>query len=146
MILSAHDASKKTGRPGTPELSLPRAAEHFFPPMQQTARQYPDAYFNVRLNDGDLAQTVNYRIWERPSGSGSGHADMRINIKHDTVNLMTDGGGDIILFEASAAPEGPSYDVWILTPENSAYNDIRQRCTQEVVSHGAGEPKRYGFF
>ena len=68
MTLSAHDASKKTGMPGTPELSLPRPARDFFPPMRLSGRQYPDAYFDVRLNDGGQARTVTYRIWERPGG------------------------------------------------------------------------------
>jgi hypothetical protein len=114
--------------------------------MQKTTNQYPDAYFDVRLNDGNEARAVTYRIWERPAGGSRGHADLRINIKHDTVNLTTDGGGDIILFEASPSAEGPAYEAWILKPANPSYNAILERCTQEVVAHGAGEPKRYGFF
>ncbi len=57
MVLSAHDASKKTGRPGTPELSLPRAARDFFPRMSVAQHEYPDAYFDVRLN-GQQSSTV----------------------------------------------------------------------------------------
>jgi HKD family nuclease len=146
MSLSAHDASKKTGMPGTPELSLPRPARDFFPPMQLTRRQYPDAYFDVRLNDGDQAKTVNYRIWERPAGGGTGHADLRINIKHETVDLTTNGGCDIILFEASANVEGPAYEVWIVKPTDAIYNPLRARCTHAVAAQGAGAAKRYGFF
>ena len=146
MILSAHDASKKTGMPGTPELSLPRPAQDFFPPMQLTRRQYPDAYFDVRLNDGGQARTVNYRIWERPAGGGAGHADLRINIKHETVDLTTNGGGDIILFEASPNVDGPSYEVWIVKPADVNFNSLWGRCTHAVAAQGAGAAKRYGFF
>jgi HKD family nuclease len=146
MILSAHDASKKTGMPGTPELSLPRPARDFFPPMKLSGRQYPDAYFDVRLNDGAQAKTVNYRIWERPPGGSAGHADLRINIKHETVDLTTNGGGDIIFFEASPDAEGPAYEVWVVKPADANYNSIRDRCTHEVAAHGAGEAKRFGFF
>jgi hypothetical protein len=146
MILSAHDASKKTGMPGTPELSLPRPAQDFFPPMRLTARQYPDAYFDIRLNDGAQARTVNYRIWERPAGGGAGHADLRINIKHETVDLTTNGGGDIILFEASPDLEGPAYEVWIVKPTDANFNSLQGRCTHAVAAQGAGAAKRYGFF
>jgi HKD family nuclease len=145
MILSAHDASKKTGMPGTPELSLPRHARDFFPVMRLSGRQYPDAYFGVRLNDGAQARIVNYRIWERPAG-GAGHADLRINIKHETVDLMTNGGGDIILFEASPDVEGPAYEVWIVKPADPNFMSIQARCTHEVAAQGAGAAKRYGFF
>jgi hypothetical protein len=146
MVLSAHDASKKTGMPGTPELSLPRPAQDFFPTMQLAGRQYPDAYFDVHLNDGAQARTVRYRLWERPAAGDRGHADLRINIKHETVDLTTDGGGDIILFETTPAADGPAYEVWLLKPTDANFNSIRNRCVQEVVARGAGEAKRYGFF
>lgn len=146
MILSAHDASKRTGTPGTPELSLPRAATDFFPLMSRAGRQYPDAYFDVRLNIGLEARIVNYRIWERPAGGAAGHADLRINIKHETVDLTTDGGGDVILFEVSPDVDGPAYEVWIVRPVDANYDSIRSRCNQQVVARGAGEIKRFGFF
>jgi hypothetical protein len=103
MTLSAHDTSKRTGMPGTPELSLPRDATGFFPPMALSGRQYPDAYFDVRLNSDQQASIVEYRMWKRPAGAAVGHADLRINIKHDTVDLTTPGGGDIILFCSPSA-------------------------------------------
>jgi phospholipase D-like protein len=146
MTLSAHDASKRTGMPGTPELSLPRSARNFFPPMSLSGRQFPDAYFDVRLNDGQQATTVQYRIWERPAGGGTGHADLRINIKHDTVDLTTPGGGDIILFEVTVGASDPAYDVWIVAPADPNYAALLQRCAHRVSAHGAGATKRYGFF
>jgi hypothetical protein len=145
MVLSEHDASKKTGRPGTPELSLPRAAREFFPRMRVAEHEYPDAYFEVRLNHERRATIVTYRIWERPGGHGAGHADLRINIKHETVDLTTDGGGDIVLFEASPE-EGPAYEVWIVRPGDPNYDSIRARCTHTVTARGAGAAKQYGFF
>ncbi len=146
MVLSAHDASKKTTMPGTPELSLPRQARDFFPPVVLAGRQFPDAYFAVRLNAPEGARTVEYRIWERPAGAGAGHADLRINIKHDTVDLTRDGGGDIILFEATLEERGPAYDVWIIHPDDPQYDQLLERCTHVVAARGAGEAKRYGFF
>jgi hypothetical protein len=146
MTLSAHDASKPTGRPGTPELSLPRPATEFFPPMSLTQRQYPDAYFNVRLNDGQRASVVEYRIWERPGGEGTGHADLRINIKHNTVDLATPGGADIILFETTPEGSDPAYDVWIISSTDPNHAALLQRCSYAVTAQGAGATKRYGFF
>jgi len=146
MTLSAHDASKRTGMPGTPELSLPRPATDFFPPMAVAGHQYPDAYFNVRLNSGQEASVVEYRIWERPAGAAVGHADLRINIKHDTVDLTTPGGGDIILFEVTPGATGPAYDVWIVAPMDPNYAALLGRCTHAVAAQGAAAIKRYGFF
>ena len=136
MIFSAHDASKKTVMALVPlELSLPRTRWDFFPAMQRTARQYPDAYFDAHLNSGDKAETINYRIWERPAGGGAGHADLRINIKHDTVDLTTDGGGDIILFEASPSAGGPAYEVWI-SPEADEFRLRRSLGAVHTGSRG----------
>jgi len=144
--LSAHDASKRTGMPGTPELSLPRPAADFFPPMSLGDRQYPDAYFNVRLNDGPQARALEYRIWERPGSAGTGHADLRINIKHDTVNLATPGGGDILLFEMTPESNDHTYDVWLIPPTNPNHGALLGRCSYSVAAQGAGATKRYGFF
>jgi hypothetical protein len=146
MTLSAHDASKRTGMPGTPELSLPRQTADFFPPMALSGRQYPDAYFDVRLNEGQQARIVEYRIWERPAGAAVGHPDMRINIKHDTVDLTTPGGGDIILFEVTPEESGPAYDVWIVHANDPNFAALTQRCTHAVAAQGAAAVKRYGFF
>jgi hypothetical protein len=146
MTLSAHDASKRTGMPGTPELSLPRQTADFFPPMALSGRQYPDAYFDVRLNEGQQARIVEYRIWERPAGAAVGHADMRINIKHDTVDLAVPGGGDIILFEVTPDESGPAYDVWVVHANDANYAALLQRCTHAVAAQGAAAVKRYGFF
>jgi hypothetical protein len=147
MTLSAHDASKRTGgMPGTPEFSLPRSARGFFPRMRVAAHEYPDAYFDVRLNDGPDANTVTYRIWERPAGGRTGHADLRINPKRETVDLTTAGGGDLVLFEVSPDAVGPAYEVWIIKPTDPNYNSILARCTHAVAARGGGAGKRFGFF
>lgn len=146
MTLSAHDCSKRTGVKGTPELSLPNGALAFFPPIVKTARMYPDVYFDVILNSSTNAQIVQYRLWRRPGGGGTGHADLRINIQHKTVDLSTPGGGDIILFEATARETGPAYEVWLIKPQDPQYQQILARCTHTVAAKGAGDEKRYGFF
>ncbi|MGI9101040.1 MAG: phospholipase D-like domain-containing protein [Terriglobales bacterium] len=146
MTLSAHDASKRTGTRGTPELSLPRSATEFFPGMALAGHEYPDAYFDVRLNSGQQAETVQYRIWERPAGAAVGHADLRINVKHATIDLTTPGGGDIILFELMPEGSGPVYDVWIIAPGDANHPTLLERCTHAVAAQGAAAQKRYGFF
>lgn len=146
MTLSAHDSSKRSGVKGTPELSLPNGALAFFPPIVKTTRMYPDVYFDVILNSPTKAEIVQYRLWQRPGGGGTGHADLRINIQHKTVDLSTSGGGDIIVFEATARESGPAYEVWLIKLKDPQYQQILARCTHTVTAKGAGDEKRYGFF
>ncbi len=145
MTLSDHDCSKRTGVAGTPEISLPDAAAQFFPAMQRTQRMYPDAYFEAMLNSPQRASSVDYRLWRRPGGA-AGHADLRINVKHDTIDLTTPGGGDLILFERTATSVGPQYEVWIVKPNDPNHQDLRAHCNHRVTARGSGGVKYYGFF
>lgn len=146
MTLSGHDCSKRTGVPGTPEISLPEAAVQFFPPVARKQHMYPDAYFDVLLNSAQGAKLAEYRLWRRPGGLGAGHADLRINVKHDTIELTNADGGDIVLFERNITPTGPNYEVWIVHHGDPNYALMRARCTRQVAARGAAGIKYYGFF
>ncbi len=93
MTLSEFDTSHRRGVRGTPEISLPEESVAFFPAVLPQGRQYEDAYFDVLLNErAGSARTVKYRIWRRPPGGAVGHADWRINVKHDTIDQTRPAG------------------------------------------------------
>lgn len=147
MWLSAFDASHRRDTPGTPEISLPEAVAGFFPPVALAGRQYPDCYFDVLMNDpSGKSRMVNYRIWQRPPGATVGHADWRINVKHDTIDLTSPVGGDLILFERLPEGSQPPYEVWVVHPTDPTYNALLARCNQQVGAAGAAGVKRWGLF
>ena len=146
MTLSAFDCSHKTGKPGTPEVSIPEAASKMFPPVTKSERKYPDAYFKVRVNvASEKTVGATYRLWQRPPGSAVGHADWRINIRHVTMDLTSDGGGDIFLVERLEDDDVP-YEVWIIKPGEKRYDEILAKCTHQVAASGAAGVKKYGLF
>jgi HKD family nuclease len=146
MTLSAFDCSHKTGTPGTPEVSIPEVASTIFPPIKKSGRKYPDAYFNVRVNvPSKKTVTETYRLWQRPPGSATGHADWRINIRHTTMDLTSDGGGDILLFERLEDDETP-YEVWVIKPGDKRYDEVVAKCVSQVAASGSAGVKRYGLF
>jgi len=147
MTMSAFDSSHRSGVPGTPEVSLPEDVVDFFPPTSLQGRQYPDAYFGVLLNKADgTAERVRIRIWQRPPGSATGHADWRLNVSHNVVDLTTEGGGDILLFEKLPEGSDPPYEMWIVRQGTPEYQALLQRCTRSVQSTGTAGTKRYGIF
>ena len=146
MTLSAFDCSHGRGTPGTPEISLPEDAAPFFPTVALQGRKYPDAYFQVVLNGPSGTIPVTYRIWHRPHGTAEGHADWRINVKHETIDLTRQDGGDVILFERRTASTGHAYEVWVVSPSNPTYDALSARCITEVEAAGQAGTKRYGFF
>lgn len=146
MTLSAFDCSHRTDVPGTPEVSIPENVARFFPPVSLQGRQYPDEYFDVILNDPPrTARVVKYRLWQRPPG-GTGHADWRINVGHETIDLTSSGGGDILLFERLPRGSSPSYEAWIITTGDPSYNELRARCNRQVQATGRAGTKHYGLY
>jgi hypothetical protein len=145
MTLSAFDCSHKTGTPGTPEVSIPEDAAQFFPPVAMRGRRYPDVYFSARVNAVTDTPSQKYRLWQRPLGSATGHADWRINIGHGTMDLTSDGGGDLLLVERVDDEEVP-YEVWVVKPSESKYADILNKCEFQVTAKSAAGTKRYGLF
>ncbi|MDZ4340261.1 MAG: hypothetical protein U1B94_08620 [candidate division NC10 bacterium] len=147
MTMSAFDCSHRTGVPGTAEVSLPDDVVVFFPPVSMQGRIYPDAYFDVVLNQPrGKAEIVSYRIWQRPPGSGTGHADWRINVRPETVDLTAPAGGDILLVERLPAGSDPPYEVWIVGTSDPNYESLLARCNRDVQAVGAAGTKRYGLF
>ncbi len=147
MTLSEFDSSHRRGTPGTPEMSIPEAATDFFPPTALRGRKYPDAYFDVLLNSsaGSTA-TVEYRVWQRPPGSATGHADWRINVKHSTIDLTRPGGGDILLIERLSEEADTLYEVWVVQPSDTSYQSLLRRLNRQVSASGRAGTKNYGFF
>jgi len=146
MTLSAFDCSHRTGVPGTPEVSIPEDVVGFFPSVSLQGRQYPDAYFDCIVNHpSGLAMVINYRIWQRP-GSPRGHADWRINVKHETIELTDPSGGDILLFERLPEGSDPPYEVWVVSTGNQFYSDIMSRLDRQARATGRAGTKNYGVF
>ncbi|MFN7978373.1 MAG: phospholipase D-like domain-containing protein [Vicinamibacterales bacterium] len=146
MTLSDFDVSHRRGVRGTPEVSLPEECVAFFPAVQMQGRQYPDAYFDVLLNERTGgARTVRYRIWQRPPGTDAGHADWRINVGHDTID-QTNAGGDILLVERLPDGSDPAYEVWIVRVEDPEHAPLLTRCNRTVQARGRAGVKQFGLF
>jgi len=114
--------------------------------MSRRGHRYPDVYFDVILNAHRTGTVVEYRLWRRPGGRATGHADLRINVKHATIDATNPGGGDVIMFERTGASTGPAYEVWIVAPNDPAYRNVRARCIHAVAARGAAGAKNFGFF
>jgi len=146
MTLSTFDCSHRTGVPGTPDMSIPKNVAQFFPPVSLQGRKYPDEYFGVILNDPPRSARISkYRIWQRPPG-GTGHADWRVRVGHETIDLTSPGGGDILLFERLPHGSSPSYEVWIITTDDPSYPELRARCNRKVQATGRAGIKHYGLY
>lgn len=147
MTLSAFDCSHRTGVPGTPEVAIPEDVVSFFPTVAVRGRQYPDAYFDALLNDpSGSASVVSIRVWQRPPGSPRGHADWRLNVGHAVVDLTTQGGGDILLFERLPEGSEPAYEVWVVGTGSPEHASLVARCTRQVQASGTAGTKRWGVF
>lgn len=146
MTLSDFDVSHRRGVPGTPEVSLPEECVAFFPAVQMQGRQYPDAYFEVLLNERTGgARPARYRIWQRPPGTDAGHADWRINVGHDTID-QTGAGGDILLVERLPDGSDPAYEVWIVRAADPEHAPLLTRCNRSVQARGRAGVKQFGLF
>lgn len=147
MTMSAFDCSHRSGVPGTPEVSLPEDVVGFFPSVSRQGRQYADAYFDAVLNEPrGTGKIIKLRIWQRPPGSGTGHADWRINVKHDIIDLTTPAGGDILLCERLPFGSNPPYEVWVVPPAHPNYAALHARCIRQVQASGRAGTKHYGLF
>lgn len=147
MTLSEFDTSHRRGVRGTPEISLPEESVAFFPAVQLQGRQYPDVYFDVLLNERTgAARTAQYRLWQRPPGAAVGHADWRINVRHETIDQTRPAAGDILLIERLPDGSTPAYEVWIVQPNDPEHGRLLARCTNEVQARGRGGVKRWGLF
>lgn len=147
MTLSEFDTSHRRGVRGTPEISLPEESVAVFPAIQMQGRRYPDAYFDVLLNERrGAARTARYRIWQRPPGAAVGHADWRINVGHDTIDQTRPAAGDVLLIERLPDGSTPAYEVWVVQPNDAEHARLLARCTNTVQARGRGGVKTWGLF
>jgi len=139
MQLSPFDSSHRTGVPGTPEVLIPHAAIPFFPDLSLSRRQYPDALFDVLLNTQTGQERHRYRLWyyeERATGTRIDEYRLRMN--HDTIDLTTVGGGDLLVISKRPQGADPSYEVTILPRTDPTYPGFLDFCINEV------QGKRWG--
>jgi hypothetical protein len=128
-------------------MSLPEDIVQFFPQVSMQGRKYPDSYFDVLLNiPSGGGQVVSFRLWQRPPGSGTGHADWRINVKHETIDLTDPAGRDILLIEKLPPASNPPYQAWIVATTQPEYSALRARCTSQVQASSTAGTKHYGLF
>lgn len=139
MQLSAFDSSHRTGVQGTPEVLIPHPAVRFFPLISRSGRDYPDAFFDVVLNSPSGRERHNFRIWyyeERATGTRIDEYRLRMN--HDTIDLSSVGGGDLLVICRLPPGSDPQYEVTILPRTDPTYPAFFALCTNEA------QGKRWG--
>lgn len=126
MQLSAFDSSHRTGRPGTPEVLIPLAAQTFFPDISITGRKYPDANFDVVLNTPFGQERHSYRVWFYDVKD-----EFRLRMNHTTIDLSYANGGDLIVINKLSEGSDPQYEVTILPRSDPTYASFIRKCTKE---------------
>ena len=133
MQLSAFDCSHRTGVPGTPAILIPHAAIGFFPQLSVTTRKYPDAVFDVILNTNTGQERHTYRLWyyeERAVGTRIDEYRLRLN--HDTIDLTSPGGGDLIVINKLAPGNNPEYEMTVLPQTDVTFPIFFTLCTNQI--------------
>lgn len=133
MQLSAFDCSHRTGVKGTPEVLIPHAAIDFFPSLSQRGRKYPDAFFDVVLNTPLGPERHKYRLWyyeERAIGTRID--EYRLRLDHDTIDLTTSGGGDLLVFNKLSSGSDPAYEVTVLPQTDPTFPSFLALCIREA--------------
>ncbi len=139
MQLSVFDSSHRTGVRGTPEVLVPHASVNFFPPLSDGGRRYPDVFFDVVLHTPLGPERHNYRLWyyeERAIGTRID--EYRLRLDHDTIDLTTPGGGDLLVINKLPAGSDPEYEVTILPQTDPTFPAFLALCTREA------QGKRWG--
>lgn len=133
MQLSSFDSSHRSGIPGTSEILIPHSAVSFFPRLLKSGRKYPDTLFDVVLNTLSGRERHRYRLWyyeERATGTRIDEYRLRMN--HDTIDLSTFGGGDLLVINRLAPGSDPLYEVTILPQADPTYPAFFAQCTLEA--------------
>lgn len=139
MQLSSFDSSHRTGVPGTPEVLIPHAAISFFPPLSLSGRKYPDAIFDVALNTPTGRERHTYRLWyyeERAVGTRID--EYRLRLDHDTIDLSSPVGGDLIVINRLPAGNDPVYEITMLPQSDPTFPAFLGLCTNQIYE------KRWG--
>lgn len=133
MQLSAFDCSHRTGVKGTPEVLIPHPAIGFFPPLSQRERKYPDVFFDVILHTPLGPERHQYRLWYYEQRAvGTRIDEYRLRLDHDTIDLTTLGGGDLLVFNKLPAGSNPAYEVTILPQTDPTFPAFLALCGREA--------------
>lgn len=133
MQLSPFDCSHRTGVPGTPEVLIPHPAINFFPPLSLAGRKYPDALFDVALNTPTGMERHSYRLWyyeERAKGTKIDEYRLRMN--HETIDLTSLGGGDLLVINKLPLGSNPPYEVTVLPQSDPTFPAFLGLCRNVV--------------
>jgi HKD family nuclease len=129
MQLSAFDASHRSGIPGTPEVLIPHAAVGFFPQLSLSGRKYPDALFDVVLNTPTGRERHNYRLWYYETrATGTKIDEYRLRLGHDTIDLSSPGGGDLLVIGKLPPGSNPAYEVTVLPQSDPTFPAFLTLC------------------
>src|SRR2546425_7310721 len=140
MQLSSFDSHHRTGVKGTAEMLVPHPAIAFFPALAKSGRKYPDTTFNVVLNTPLGRERHEYRLWyyeERAVGTRID--EYRLRVDHETVDLTTPGGGDLLVVNKLPKGSHPEYEVTIVGRADPAFSQLLQHCRFEA------QGKKWGF-
>ncbi|HEY73020.1 MAG: hypothetical protein DRJ03_19445 [Chloroflexi bacterium] len=133
MQLSAFDSSHRTGIKGTPEVLIPHAAIDFFPPLAQSGHKYPDAFFDVILHTPLGPERHSYRLWYYEQRAvGTRIDEYRLRLNHDTIDLATPGGGDLLVINKLPPGNDPAYEVTVLPQTDPTFPAFLNLCTRKA--------------
>lgn len=139
MQLSSFDSSHRTGVKGTPEIIIPHPCIDFFPPISEGARKYPDVNFNVILNTPTGREIHQYRLWYYEyRATGKKIDEYRLRMDNGTIDLSTQGGGDLLVINKLPKGTNPSYEVTILSKSDPTYITFLNKCNRDA------QGKRWG--
>lgn len=131
MQLSLFDSSHRTGVRGTPEVLIPHDAINFFPPISLSGRRYPDSNFDVVLNTSTGCERHKYRLWYYEQRAvGTRIDEYRLRMDHDTIDLSTIGGNDLLVINKLPEGSDPAYEVTILTQDNPEFPYFYSLCNK----------------
>ena len=131
MQLSAFDSSHRTGVRGTAEVLIPHEAIEFFPPISLSGRMYPDCNFDVVLNTPAGCERHRYRLWYYEQRAvGTRIDEYRLRMDHETIDLSTLGGNDLLIINKLPDGSDPAYEVTILTKADLAFYKFHSLCNR----------------
>jgi len=129
MQLSPFDSSHRTGVVGTPEVLIPHHAVPFFPSLSRTGREYPDVYVDVVLNTPTGQEVRKYRLWYyEKRKTGTPINEYRLRVGHETIDLSTIGGGDLLVISKLPEDSQPAFEVTVLSRSDRMYSVFQSLC------------------
>jgi hypothetical protein len=137
MQLSTFDSSHPTGVRGTPEILIPKGAVSFFPPIASSSAKYPEVHFDVLFQRRTGPTVGNYRLWYYGMrAKGTKIDEHRLRLNHDTVDLATRSGGDLLIISRLPPGSSPAYEVTVLSPTDPQYTVLLGLCSPDPAANG----------